>query len=68
MNILHKIFFPGFGYPGAIIWHIILGGIIAALLGVVTFGYNGHGNLWLPILGAAVAIVVGYVVRLTSRP
>lgn len=62
MNLLQKLFFPGIPYPAAVIWHIIMGSIIAALIGVVTFGYDGHGYLWLPITGSVVAIVLGWFV------
>lgn len=66
MNLLHKIFFPGVPYPGAIFWHIILGGIMAAVFGYFAFGYRGEGYA-LPIIGALVFLVFGYVTHVTYK-
>lgn len=63
MNLLRRIFFL-VPYPGAIVLHIIYGAILGAIVGVLFFGSDGHGQLWLPISGAAVMLVLG---RLLAR-
>jgi hypothetical protein len=67
MKLLKAIFFPGVPYPAAAIWHIILGSIVAAAIGMVSFGYDGHGDLWLPLLGSAVGIAAGAVVGFLTK-
>jgi hypothetical protein len=63
MNLLRKILFA-VPYPGAIILHIILGAFLAFIVGVLFLGSDGHGQLWLPVSGAAIVLVIG---RLIAR-
>lgn len=60
MNALFKLFFP-VPYPQAVLWHIILGGIVAAVIGYFFLDYRGYGYT-IPIVGALISVAVASLV------
>lgn len=68
MKSLFKLFFP-VPYPQAAIWHIILGGIVAGLIGYLFWEYRGYGYR-IPVTGALIGVVVGALVfwSYTKKP
>lgn len=69
MDLLTKFFFPGFGYPGALIYQIILGGSVWALIGFLFFGWDGYGGgeVIYSFIGSGIAVVIGLLISFNSN-